>query len=447
MSEFKVGFSKVNITPDIPLPLGGYGSEKNRVFDRVLNEIYFTAIAITGENGKTLLLCSYDMSLVRDILYDEFAKRIKEELGIEKEYFHLSSTHTHSSVAIWFKDEKVDKYREDMIKKGIKACKLAIADQKRAEIYVAETKTDRLTFVRHYMREDGNVTTDNYNPGGTTATIVKHLTEPDETMRLIKFKRYNTDDSEAKDVLIINYQVHNHMTGGGKKKDLAADIPGSIRDYVESSHNCLAAYFQGCAGNLNEKSRIPSENRTTNYLEYGRLFAEYINDVYDNMTKMPTGDIIVKREMFPITINRAEEDRLEDAKRVVAYRTEHGVDDECKKLAIECGFHSPYHATAVVIRSAIKEKEYLVPLNVYRIGDIGWTTAPFEVFDQTGVEIRKASPYPFTVTQGYTDGGYSYLPTEIAFEYGCYEADITRNAKGSAEKVRDKLIEMLNEIK
>jgi len=68
------------------------------------------------------------------------------------------------------------------------------------------------------------------------------------------------------------------------------------------------------------------------------------------------------------------------------------------------------------------------------------------MFDQTGRETREASPFEFTVTQGYTDANYSYLPTAAAFEYGCYEADTARCAKGTAEGVRNKMVEMLERI-
>ena len=448
MDKFKVGFAKVNITPDFPVPLGGYGSEKTRIHDRVLNEIYFTAIAITDPFDTTLIVASFDMVHCRNEFYEKIVAAVEKELGIPREYFHLSGTHTHSSVAAPTDENGLQAYFDDVIKKGIKACRLALSDRKPAQMYVGETKTERLNFIRHYYREDGTVTSDNYYTG-SKAPIVKHITEPDETVRVIKFVRENEDGSEARDVLLINWQVHNHLTGGAKTRDLAADCVGAICKAIESRHNVHAAYFQGCAGNLNEVSRIKSENRTYNYIEYGMFFADYIDKIYDNenLTPMPAGKIKCIREKLTININRAEEDRLEDAKKVMAYRSKYGVNDECKELAKEMGFHSPYHATAIFNRSYIEEQTYDVFVNAYRIGEIGWVTAPFEVYDQTGVDTRLQSPFKFTFTQGYTDGANSYMPTRAAFQYGCYEADITKNAEDSAEKLCNKWVEMLNSLK
>ena len=448
MGDFKVGFGRVNITPDFPVPLASYGTSKNRIHDRVLNELYFTAVAVTGTNGKTLLLTTYDITQVRADMRDDLAERVQKELGIDPDYFHLSGTHTHSSVDIWFDSDEIRAYVEDMKRKAVKACRLALEDQKKAEIYVGETKTDRLNFVRHYIRADGTVTGDNYGYQ-SKAPSVKHLTAADNTLRIVKFVRQNPDGTPARDVVAVNWQAHDHLTGGGKKRDLAADWSGAMRSWLESQHDCFATFFQGCAGNVNPHSRIANENRTLNYLEHGRLLAGYVNEIYDNekLKKLNAGEVATYREVFRAKKNTAESEKLANAKKLWAFRKVHGVDDACKALALELGFHSPYHATAIVARSEMKEDYFDIPLWVFRIGDLGWTAAPFEMFDQTGAQIRAASPFPFTVTQGYTDANFYYMPTETAFGYGCYEADTARYACGTTEGIRDKMVEMLQKIK
>ncbi len=448
MSDFRVGFGRVNITPDFPAPLDSFGNPALRIHDRVLSEIYFTAIAITDENDKTLMLTTYDITQCRADYREEVAKRLEEELQIDPDYFHLSGTHTHSSVAIYFDDPNVKRWRKDLVDKGVKACKMAMEDRKPAEIYVGETRAPGLNFVRHYMRADGTITGDNYGYI-SKAPSVKHMTKADDSLRIIKFVRKNADGSEARDVVLVNWAAHNHLTGGQKKTDLSADYSGALRSYLESEHNCFAAFFQGCAGNLNEKSRISKENITLNYLEYGRLLANHINEIYDNekLTKLNSGPVVSIVETVKAEVNRDGLEKLKDAKRVKDYRTAHGTTPECKQLAIDLGFHSPAHAAGIVARSNIKEDYVEVPLRVYKAGDIAWSAAPFEMFDKTGKEIREASPFPFTFSQGYTDANFYYLPTDESFEYGCYEVDTTRYKRGTAEMVRDKLIEMLKKIK
>ena len=449
MTDYKVGYARVNITPDFPAPMGGYGTSGNRYHDRVLSDVYFTAIAITDNYGKTLMLATADLINCKTEVRDTIAKRLSEELGIDEDYFHLSGTHTHSAPDLYYDDDpKMVEFEQEVINRGVKACKLALSEQKDAEMYVGETKTERLNFVRHFVKDNGEVIGDNYGKKGNSV-IVRSTTPVDETLRLIKFVRQNADGSEARDVVIVNWQAHDHLTGAGIKKDMSADWSGAMRSFLESQHNCYAAYFQGCAGNVNPFSRIEEQNRTRNYLEHGRMLAEHINEIYEteNLTKMPAGKVVSVRDVYKTPVNHAEEDRMEDALKVTAYRAIHGANKDCRDLAVSLGFHSAYQATAIVNRSKVTDEYIEMPISVYRIGDIGWTACPCEMFDQTGKEIRERSPFKFTITQGYTDAKYSYLPTVAAFEYGCYEADITWYAKGTAEGMRDKLIDMLESIK
>lgn len=446
MGKFQVGYAKINITPDYPVPLASYGTAKFRFHDRVLNEIYFTAVAVTDETDRTMLLCTYDITQCPAWIRDPIAERVEKELGVENDYFHLSGTHTHSSVELAFDSDEIRCYREDLKNKAVEACRRALSERREAEILVGETKTEGMNFVRHYVREDGVVASDNHG-GGSKAPLVRHVKAADETMRVVKFTRKNADGTPARDVVLVNWQAHNHLTGGFYRKDLAADFSGAMRSYLESERDCYAVFLQGCAGNLNEKSRLPEENKTTNYLDYGKMLASYVLALYDNMTPVPAGRVVCLKEIFRARVNRADMDKLDRALEIQAYRAAHGIDDVCKKMVKDYGFASPFHADGVIKRSKITGDFIEIPLRVHRIGEIAFSACPFEMFDTTGEEIRAGSPFAFTVTQGYTDAQFYYLPTAESYDYGCYEADTTRYARGTAEEVRDQTLSMLRRLK
>ena len=57
MSEFLVGFGRVDITPREPLPLMGYGNTMRRISANVLDPLYATCVAVSdGEGGLVLVL-------------------------------------------------------------------------------------------------------------------------------------------------------------------------------------------------------------------------------------------------------------------------------------------------------------------------------------------------------------------------------------------------------
>ena len=52
-----------------------------------------------------------------------------------------------------------------------------------------------------------------------------------------------------------------------------------------------------------------------------------------------------------------------------------------------------------------------VVFQTYRIGDLGIAAIPFEVFTETGLEIKQKSPLRPTFTIELASGSHGYLPT------------------------------------
>jgi hypothetical protein len=68
-----------------------------------------------------------------------------------------------------------------------------------------------------------------------------------------------------------------------------------------------------------------------------------------------------------------------------------------------------------------------VMLQTFRIGDLGIAAIPFEVFTETGLEIKAKSPFRDTFTIELANGGYGYLPTPEQHELGGYETWLGTN--------------------
>ena len=74
---------------------------------------------------------------------------------------------------------------------------------------------------------------------------------------------------------------------------------------------------------------------------------------------------------------------------------------------------------------------------------------PFEVFTETGLEIKARSPFPDTFTIELANGGYGYLPTPAQHALGGYETWLGTNRVETAasDKIVAKLLELLAEVK
>jgi hypothetical protein len=83
-------------------------------------------------------------------------------------------------------------------------------------------------------------------------------------------------------------------------------------------------------------------------------------------------------------------------------------------------------------------------LNAFRVGGIGFTTGTYEMFAESGTAVKDGSPFELTFL---LTGNSSYIPSLPAFNYRCYEADTGFYAAGTAEKLVDKYLEMLKDMK
>ena len=107
------------------------------------------------------------------------------------------------------------------------------------------------------------------------------------------------------------------------------------------------------------------------------------------------------------------------------------------------GFSSSYQARDIRIRYKM-DKTMETELNVFSIGELGFAHCYNEVFSTVGRYVRANAPFDkvFWIT-----GNSRYLPCKEAYDYRSYEADTSMYAKGTAEKVQEKLVQMLHTLK
>jgi neutral ceramidase len=61
---------------------------------------------------------------------------------------------------------------------------------------------------------------------------------------------------------------------------------------------------------------------------------------------------------------------------------------------------------------------------------------PGEPFAEIGADVRKRSPFPFTMFCGYSNGkGGDYMPIDSEYQHGGYEVERTPYGPGSADRV------------
>ena len=93
--------------------------------------------------------------------------------------------------------------------------------------------------------------------------------------------------------------------------------------------------------------------------------------------------------------------------------------------------------------------EVSVPLQAFRIGDLGIAAIPFEVFTESGLAIKQKSPLKPTFTIELANGSYGYLPTPRQHALGGYETWLGTNKVEieASEKIVKTLLEMFDGLR
>ena len=94
MSQIKIGWSEVDITPNKKISLAGQFFE--RISDEVESRLYAIATAVESD-GEVMVLCALDLVSVSDNLYRIVKERFEAATGVSGDKVILSAIHTHTS--------------------------------------------------------------------------------------------------------------------------------------------------------------------------------------------------------------------------------------------------------------------------------------------------------------------------------------------------------------
>ena len=446
LDSFSVGYSRIDITPNCSVPMAGYGATSKRLSQNIQDYLYATAVAVHDGQGSTLVFLNVDLQRASDVILDSIRPQLAKITGLPENAFHLNATHTHSGPDVQSSHVSVAPYMEILLSRLIQVVLESLEDLKPATMWAGSIETEGLNFVRHYYHVDENGEKvyfgDNHGTSVINATTA-HTSNPDETMYMVKFQREG-----AKDVCLINWRAHPHWTGGSTLYNISSDFVGAFREAFELQTDCLFSYWQGAAGNINEKSRIASENQVADYKEHGARLAQYAIDcLNENMEQLETGAIHILEKTLTLEVNKTDDMGLYYAAKTVQ-TIYNKTNNRTEALAAAGGYDiwSQYHAAAIVNNSKKEDTEERT-YTVVSIGDqLVITLAPHEMFDTTMQRVEDASAFDYTLHFGYSNGTNSYLPDAATWQFGSYESDTSIFVEGTAELVEKTFMDLIAQI-
>ena len=438
MSKLLVGFGRMDISPEDSVPLGGFGRALSRMSEGIGDPLLATCLAITDEQGSTVLVFSFDLGNMSSVLAN-MRHDVAAATGVPVENIMFSATHTHSSPALGIDHPNVKRYCEKLRRCVVECGMKAMADRRAATLSSGRIQTQNMNFVRRYVLEDGTFAGDNYGHFAESP-IARHETEPDRMLQLVKFTREG-----GKDILMANFQGHPHKGAKYRFHHVTSDLVYHFRQQLEADTGCLSVYFSGASGNVNCTSRIPEENITADYMEHGRALAAYALEATKHLKSVESGCVQHKKTVYVGRCNHLEDHKVEQAK-IVVERWQNGAKFAESLVGFEDIINSPFHATSIISKAA-RPETMDVELNALHFGDVAMVFAPFELYCDLGKMIKEGSPFDTTFVCCYANTIFSYMPTLLGFQNGGYGPNQSRFEPGTGEEIARQFTDLLSSLK
>lgn len=433
MQAFQAGFGREMAMPDTVMPLGGVGMV-DREYAGVIDPLYITCVALTDENGSTVLLYTQDF-LKSEAYVTPMRQAISDATGVPFDRIMVASTHTHSAPAVYHTPlEGAPAYQQICKNAAIRAGMTALTDRANASISVGEFDGTGLAFCRHYVMADGTVK----KTPGKKACPVAHATVPDDQGQLVRLTR-----EDKPDILLIGFNIHPTFYGQHKQKMISADAPAVVRNCLESDTGMLVAYFTGAAGNQTGRSQLPdSANPDCN--EYGRALADRAIAALPRLKHLSAAPISIATEVFVGKSNKERIELYDVTHEIVDLYNAHG-EESVQELLKKHNIASIWEVYAIRRRYAAEETRCM-SLSAMKLGGLSFVFAPYEMFGPHGKWIKENTPGDMTFVVTCANENHSYLPTKEAFNWDVYEKLVTLFAPGTGEAVSETMVNMIRKL-
>ncbi|MDZ7617476.1 MAG: neutral/alkaline non-lysosomal ceramidase N-terminal domain-containing protein [Patescibacteria group bacterium] len=297
----QVGVAKVDVTPQTPVRMYGYGARKTES-ESVAGRLKASALAIGDDEGDgPAILLTVDCGAVPADLRAEVARRVGAKAGVKSERFMLCNSHNHSGPNLkgmrefsGQELEHITRYAEQLAAKLEQVVLDALAARRPGRLAWAQGSVGFAANRR--VLKDGKWSGFGAVPEGAV----------DHSVPLLR-----VTDAEGKTIaLVVNYACHN-TTLRGNFKQIHGDWAGCAQESIEADFpGAVALVTIGCGADSD-----PCPHGTVELCEqHGRALADEVKRLMAGPFKPLDPRIVARRTVLEMAMS--EQPSLEELKRL-----------------------------------------------------------------------------------------------------------------------------------
>lgn len=269
----------VDITPDKPVPLAGWGTRTGD-FTAVADPLE-AAVLVVRWGGETVAIASVDSLYVTSTLHERLAA-VMVERGIDGSHLLVGATHTHFAPALDATKPGLGRTDPAYVERITGALAELLAEQLDAEAQPAALRYRRGTAAHAVNRRRQGWTVSRHGPKRTLAMLPNFDGQRDDAVHVL-----SVDDEHGSPIAIL-WNTACHPVSFPHSAQVSAEFPGVARRRLRARfrrHEVPTLFLQGFAGDLRPRELTRPRggglrnqvacwvSRVTNGLVFGRFRA------------------------------------------------------------------------------------------------------------------------------------------------------------------------------
>ncbi len=435
------GAAAVDISPTT-LPAIQNGGFLERSADRVAEPLYTRAISLR-RGDERIAIAIVDTCMVPRTLCDDVKARVEREIGMPRDRILISATHTHTapSAMNYCLGSRADPaYTKFLPPKIAEAIVLASKREQPAELGYTVAQAPDHTACRRWIRRVDRPDVDPFgertirammHPGYQNPDYVGPSGPEDPALSILAVRSL-----EGEPIAFLgNYSMHYFGFGGGFSPDFFGRFAQKVAaELAPGDDEFVGILSQGTSGDLwrGDYSR-PADSIGID--EYTNQLVRIALDAASTMRYSRDVPLAMAEKRITLGRRLPSPERLAWAKKLFPDRSARPRNRP--EVYAEQAFFIDENPTEEVVLQAV------------RIGGLGFTAIPCEVYALTGLELKARSPLQPTVNLSLSNGAAGYIPPPEQHALGGYTTWPARTAGLEVEaepKIIGVVLELLEEV-
>jgi putative membrane-bound dehydrogenase-like protein len=418
---FRAGAFAIDITPtNYPVIVNAMFFE--RTATNAHDRLHARCLVLDDGTNRIAIAVVDTCMMPRDLI-DEAKERASEATGIPTDRMLISATHTHSAPSAMGclgsrADTNYARFLPGRIAEGIARAAKNLAP---ARVGWAVAQDYEHTHCRRWIRRPDRIEVDpfgertvraNMHPGHESKDAIGPAGPVDPDLSVFSIQ---TPDGRPV-ALLANYSMHYY-----ESPLLSADYYGVFAEKIakllgvdNGSGPFVVIMSQGTSGDLAWMD-YSKPRKHIGLDAYAAEVAQVAYRAYTNIQYHDSAPLVMREKKLTLGFRLCDEKRLEWAKQVVA-----SMGDRLPRTLPEV-----YAKEQLYLRQRPTAE---LKLQALRIGDLGITAIPNEVFALTGLKIKAQSPLVPTFNIELANGAEGYVPPPEQHKLGGYTTWAARTA-------------------